>query len=42
MDHEVHFRRIFDYRPKRSIFIKLLALAVIVLFLLYYLKGVAA
>tara|TARA_B100001123_G_C14967137_1_gene890082 strand:- start:9 stop:137 length:129 start_codon:yes stop_codon:yes gene_type:complete len=41
MDREVHFRRIFDYRPKRSTFIKLLALAVIVLFLFYYLQGVA-
>ena len=41
MGHEIHFRRIFKSRPKRSVLLKLLALTAIVLFLLFYLKGMA-
>ena len=41
MGYEIHFRRIFESRPKRSVLLKLLALTAVVLFLLFYLKGMA-
>ena len=41
MGHKIHFRRIFESRPKRSVLLKLLALTAVVLFLLFYLKGMA-
>ena len=41
MGHEIHFRRIFESSPKRSVLLKLLALTAVVLFLLFYLKGMA-
>ena len=41
MGHEIHFRRIFESHPKRSVLLKLLALTAVVLFLLFYLKGMA-
>ena len=41
MDYEIHFKRIFKYRPKKTVLLKLLALMAVVLFLLFYLKGMA-
>ena len=41
MGYEIHFRRIFESRPKRSVLLKLLVLTAVVLFLLFYLKGMA-
>jgi hypothetical protein len=41
MGYEIHFKRIFKYRPKKTVLLKLLALMAVVLFLLFYLKGMA-
>ena len=41
MGHEIHFKRIFENRPKKTVLLKLLALMAVVLFLLFYLKGMA-
>ena len=41
MGYEIHFKRIFKYRPKKTELLKLLALMAVVLFLLFYLKGMA-
>jgi hypothetical protein len=41
MGHEIHFKHIFENRPKKTVLLKLLALMAVVLFLLFYLKGMA-
>ena len=41
MPSEFRFRKIINYRPRKSSFVKLLILAPIVLFLILYLKVIA-
>lgn len=41
MAGEIHFRRIFERRPKRSTLLKLIVLTAGVLFVIFYLRGVA-